>query len=278
MISRHNGPPITKLLDVSLARIDHGLNGEGHPFFQDLQGTGSAVVKHLGLFVKLQANAVPTKLPHHSKPVALSKFLNGVANVAQVHTGFDLHNPVPHGLIGQLAKSFGCNGGLTQQEHATGITMPSVLDHGDVDVDNVAFFKRLVIGNAVTDLVVDGGANLFGIRGVPTRCVVKGRGNGALNLGDVVVRELVELVGRDAWDHVGRQVVQDLRGEPSSHPHALNSVLIFVCNSHACIISGLKGLFTVSIGHLEGLWGFFLKSQPMPCDKMGAPEGERNFF
>ena len=200
-------------------------------------------MEHLGLFMEIQTNAVSTKLSHHREPIALSELLNRKANVTQVNPRFDLHNTMPHGLIGQLTKSFGHNGGLSEQKHATRVSVPAVLDDRDVDVDNVTLFQGLVIGNAVTDLVVDGGANGLWVRRVAPGCIVQWRGDGPLDLRDVVVRQLVELVGRDTWHHVGRQIVQDFGGESTSNSHALNAVLIFECNSHGSIISGLKALF-----------------------------------
>ncbi|EOB69001.1 sodium/hydrogen exchanger family protein, partial [Neisseria meningitidis 64182] len=38
-----------------------------------------------------------------------------------------------------------------------GVAVEAVFFDGEVDVDNVAFFERLVVGNAVADDVVDGG-------------------------------------------------------------------------------------------------------------------------
>ena len=40
----------------------------------------------------------------------------------------------------------------SHDEHPTGIAVPAVLDHRDVDVDDVAFLQRFVVGNAVADL------------------------------------------------------------------------------------------------------------------------------
>ena len=121
-------------------------------------------------------------------------------------------------------------------EHAAGVAMPAVFDDGDVDVDDVAFFQRLVVGNAMTHLVVDGGANRFGV-GVVTAGVVVQRGrNGLLNLGDVVVAELVELVGGHAGHHVGREKVQHFGGQFAGDAHALCPLGVFVSNRHPSII------------------------------------------
>ena len=57
--------------------------------------------------------------------------------------------------------------------------MPPVLDHGDVDVDNIALFQGLVAGDAVTDLVIDRSTDGLRIRGVARRSVIQWRWNGA---------------------------------------------------------------------------------------------------
>ena len=111
---------------------------------------------------------------------------------------------MPHGLIGDGAKTFGCNGGIAHNEHATCVTMPAVFDDGDVDVDDIAFFKLLVIGNAVANLMVDGGANGLWIGGVSGRLVIEGCWNGALNLNHEIMGQLVQFVGGDAWFYKGR--------------------------------------------------------------------------
>ena len=123
----------------------------------------------------------------------------------------DLFNAMPHGLIGDGAKTFGCDGGIAHNEHATGITVPTVFDDGDVDVDDIAFFEHLVIGNAVANLMVDGGANGLRVGRVTGRLVIEGGWNGALNLNHVVMGQFVQFVGCDAWFYKGRQIVEYFR-------------------------------------------------------------------
>jgi len=67
---------------------------------------------------------------------------------------------------------------LADDEHAAGVAVPAVLDDGDVDVDDVALFERLVIGDAVANLVVDRGANRLGVGRVAATGVIERRGNG----------------------------------------------------------------------------------------------------
>jgi hypothetical protein len=128
------------VLDVALARIDHGLNGEGHAFHQLFQRTGPAIVQHLGFFMETQTNAVATKLAHHAEAMSLGKLLDGVADVTQMDAGLDHFDAVPQGVIGEAAKAFGGNGRITHCKHAAGVAVPAVLDDGDVHIDDIAFF------------------------------------------------------------------------------------------------------------------------------------------
>ena len=73
--------------------------------------------------------------------------------------------------------------------------METVFFNGQVDVDDVAFFQRLVVGNAMADDVVDGGATGFRVGRV---AVVEGSWITALNVDVVVVNEFVDFVGGDA--------------------------------------------------------------------------------
>ena len=111
---------------------------------------------------------------------------------------------MPHGLVGDGAKTFGCNGGIAHNEHAACVTMPTVFDDGNVDVDDIAFFEHLVIGNAVANLMVDGGANGLRVGRITRRLVVEGRWDGALNLNHEIMGQFVQFVGGDAWFYKGR--------------------------------------------------------------------------
>ena len=42
--------------------------------------------------------------------------------------------------------------------------MESVLDYGDVDIENVAFFKNFLVRNSVANLMIDRDAGGFRIR------------------------------------------------------------------------------------------------------------------
>jgi hypothetical protein len=93
----------------------------------------------------------------------------------------------------------------------------AVLDDGDVDVHDVPALEALVTGDAVTDLVVDGGAD-----GSGESPVVQRRGDGLLDPGDVVVADGVELVRGDPGLDMGPDHVEHVRREAPGHAHPID--------------------------------------------------------
>ena len=67
----------------------------------------------------------------------LSMLLDHVTNVAQSGTRLHQFNTFIKTLLGDLDQAFAAGLGFTDDEHLAGITMPPVLDHRDVDIDDV---------------------------------------------------------------------------------------------------------------------------------------------
>ena len=90
--------------------------------------------------------------------------------------------------------------------------MVAVLDHGDVDIDDVAVLELLVGRNAVADDVVDRGAD----RARKT-AVIERRRHHALLVDHEIVADVVELLGGNAGldmrldhaQHIGRKAAGD---------------------------------------------------------------------
>ena len=148
-------------------------------------------MQHLRFLVEYTAYAVAAKLAHHAKALAFGKLLDGITDIAQVDAGTHHFDAVPHGLISDSAQTLGGNRNLAHHEHAAGVAVPAVFDDGDVDIDDIALFQRLVIGNAMADLVVDRGADGFGVGGVAAAFVVERCRDAALHLHNVVMCQLV---------------------------------------------------------------------------------------
>ena len=94
--------------------------------------------------------------------------------------------------------------------------MEAVFFDGQVDVDDVAFFKGLVVGDAVADDVVDGSTAGFGIRRV---AVVQGGGIAALDIYMVVVNKFVDFVGGDTGFDELADVVEGFGNEFAQLAH-----------------------------------------------------------
>ena len=236
----HDGPAVAGLLDLAPACVDHGFDGKDHAGCQPIKRAGFAVVQHLRVFVKAAPNAVAAEFAHHAAIVALYKLLNGMADIAQVHAGPDLQYAVPHGLVAQAAQAARGNAGVlfaTHHEHAAGVTVPAIFDHGDVDVENVAFFQRLVAGYAVANLVVDRCANRLGVGLVTGRRVIQRRRYGALLVDHVVVAELVQRVGGNARLHMRGDVVEYFCGQPTGCAHGGNASFVFDGDAHGGALS-----------------------------------------
>ena len=67
-------------------------------------------------------------------------------------------------------------------------------------------------------------------------------------LQDIVVAQTVQLTGRNAGDHMGRDEIEYLGGEAARHPHAF--VVGRVVDGHGVVGSALAAL---CIGHEVGL-------------------------
>src|SRR5574337_1271280 len=232
MVLGHDGPAVAELLDLAPAQVDHRPDREGHAGLELFERAGPAVVQYLRLFVEHAADAVAAELAHHREAVAFGELLDRPADVAEPRTRAHQHDAVPHRLVRHRAQALRGDRAVADDEHPAAVAMPAVLDHRDVDVDDVALAQRLVVRDAVADLVVDRGADRLRIWRVAGRLVVQPRRDRALDLGDVVVGELVDRVRRHAGLHVRGQVVQQFAGQAARDAHAADAFFVLVGDAH----------------------------------------------
>src|ERR1700693_5311554 len=81
------------------------------------------------------------------------------ADVAQPRPGAHLHDPEPHALERDVHQAARLDARLADEEHAAAVAMESVLDDGDVDVEDITRFQHPVARYAVADLVIHRGAD-----------------------------------------------------------------------------------------------------------------------
>src|SRR4051812_1067093 len=218
----YDGPAIGELADARLAGIDHRLHRERHPWFEDQPCTGLAVMQDLGLLVELASDAVAAELTHHREAVLLGMALDGSTQVAQTGARTHMADAEPHALMGHVDQAARLDARLADEVHPAAIAVVAVLDHGDVDIEDVPGFEHALAGYAVANLVVDRGADGFGVRLVTRRRIVERRGDRVLNADHVLMAQVVQLSGRYAGPHVGGNEIEHLGSEPARNAHALD--------------------------------------------------------
>src|SRR5699024_9429199 len=130
----------------------------GHPLLQHQALAGVAVVQHLRLVVVDLADAVAAVLAYHAEAFSLGELLDRVADIAQGRPRPHRVDAFEHRLAGGLHQPPGHHRGLAHVIHAAGVAVPAVLDHGDVDIDDVAVLEHLRPRDPVADDVVGGDA------------------------------------------------------------------------------------------------------------------------
>jgi hypothetical protein len=139
--------------------------------------------------------------------------------------------------VGHVHHPAGAHRGLADEEHAAGVAVVAVLDDGDVDIEDVAVLEPPVTGDAVADLVIDGGAD-----GAGEALVVQRRRDGLLLVDDVVVAEAVQFLGGDARLHVGGDHFQDLGRQAPGHAHFLDLFCGLDGHGHGMGLGSKSGL------------------------------------
>jgi hypothetical protein len=122
--------------------------------------------------------------------------------------------------------------GRAEIEHPARIAVPAILDHGDVDVDDVADLELLVARNSVADDVIDRRADRRRIRPMSRRRVVERRGHDVLDVDLVVVGDAIEIAGRDTGLDVRREEIEELGRKAARDSHSLDLFRRFQMNGH----------------------------------------------
>ena len=216
-VLRDRGPAVGEDLHVPLAGVDHGLDGERHARLDPHSRPGLPVVEDLRLLVEHPPDTVAAELAHDGAVVALGMVLDRVPDVAEPGARPHPLDPAPHALAADPGDPLADERRLADEEHAAGIAVVAILDHRDVDVDDVAVLQPPIARDAVADHVVDRRAD-----GLRKAAVVEWGGDRLLLLHDVPVADGVELSGGHPRGHVRLDHLQHLRGEPSGDAHPVD--------------------------------------------------------
>src|SRR5712692_9774893 len=214
-----DGPAVGKLADRQLAGVDHRLDRESHSRLKASARSRAPVMQNLRLFVELAPDSMAAELAHHAVAPAFGMLLDRRPDIAEKGPRAHRIDAEPHALVGGFAQAPRLDRGLADIEHAARVAVKAVLDHGDVDIEDVTGFQHALPGNAVADLMVYGGTDRLGKGLVSGRCVVEGSGDGFLLVNDELMTEAVELTGGDAGLDLRRDEVEQFPGEPPGDAH-----------------------------------------------------------
>jgi len=218
---------------MTLAQIEHRLDREHHALFESESGAGCAVVKDLRVFMKVLAYAVAAELLNNRESMGLSMTLDRVTDITKGCAGFDLKNPEIHGFLADFCQTACPDWNLAYQKHLAGVAMVTVLDDGDIDIDDVATLQLLGSGNAVTDSMVDGSAN--GFWEAP---VVQWSGDCLLNVDDVIVTDSIQFLGGNPCDDIRLDHFKDFSRQAAGYPHGFDFFGSFDSDGHRGLPDG----------------------------------------
>ena len=199
------------------ARIHHRFDCERPSFVDHLSGSGRPVVQHLGLLVEVAPYAVTAVFAHHRVAVLLGVTLNCVTDISEMDSWTHHLYANPHRLARDTAQAAGGDGGFSDEKHAAGITVISVLDDGDVHIDDIAVLQAFLAGDAVTDLMVHRCANRL-----REAEVVQWSRDCLLHVDDVVMAQGIEFRGRDPGLYARVRQVEYLCRQTTCDSHLLD--------------------------------------------------------
>src|SRR5688572_800425 len=137
VVLRDDGPTVGQQFHVALAGVHHRLDGDGHARHELDAGAGPAVMQHLRVLVEPAADTVPAVLAHHGKALLLDVALDRVADVAELAARAYRPYASPHRVEAHLREPFALYRRRADREHAARVPVITVLDDGDVDIDDV---------------------------------------------------------------------------------------------------------------------------------------------
>ena len=131
--------------------------------------------------------------------MGLAVLLDDMADIAQGNTRFYQVDRLVQAFLGDSDQPLCVGWNLADSKHLAGITVKTVLNHRDIDIDDVPGFQDLAIaGYAVTDDLVYRGADRLG-----ESVVVERGGDSLLVFDDILVTETIQFTGTDTLVHMG---------------------------------------------------------------------------
>ena len=182
---------------------NHRLDGNDHAGLEANASPLLSIVRNVGVLVHHAANAMAHIVTKHAVTVRLGERLNGITNIPDMITGNSLLNGSLKAITRNLAQGLGLGRGGADEKRPSVIADPTVDNGSRIDGDDIAIAQDHVgVGNTVDHGIVDRCANGSGEPAV----TLKGRG--AAMHADNLLRELIELKGRNAGAHHGSNVAE----------------------------------------------------------------------
>ena len=154
------GPLVIGIDDsFSSARVDHRFDGKGHAGCQ-LNLAGVAMVGDLRLF--METDTMSDKLIDNRTAMFGGDLFDLVANFINFQSRLAKSAAFHQTLKRSLHDSLLFLRDFADSYHAAAVAVVFVKNAGNIDIDNIAFFKRNVIGNAVADNFVKRSADTLG--------------------------------------------------------------------------------------------------------------------
>ena len=125
--------------------------------------------------------------------------------------------------------------------------MEPVLDHGHVDVDDVALLEPAIARYPVAYDVVDRRTDRLWVA-----AVTEWRRDRALHVDDVVVADAVQLLGRHPGNHVRADHVERLGCEATGDPHRLLVGVVLDRHPAEAVLGVAHGFWMMHRGKLSG--------------------------
>src|SRR5579864_4015795 len=217
---------------MAFARIDHGLDCERHTALQLEARARFAIMQNLRILVVHAADTVATIFTHHRVVPFFDERLNGVPDIAEPCARFHGFNTAPHCLEARLRQPLRVSRRFANEIHPAGVTVETIPDDSDVNVDDVTSLEPLVIRYAMTNHVIHGSAD-----GLRKPAIIEVCRNRPLDLDDIVVADTVEFLRGHTGDDVLPDHVEYLCGQASGHAHLFLLFSTFYRDMHIGLLA-----------------------------------------
>ncbi len=189
-------------------------------------------MEDLGVFVKLLAYAMATKFPDDAEATGFGMTLNCTTDVSEGAAWTNSPNSVPETFPGNPAKPTSLYRWRSDLEHSASVAVISILDDGDVDIEDVSVAQDSFAGYPMANLMIYRGANGFGEWFVTCRGVVKWSWYDSLLVHHVIVAFLINLAGTDSGLDKRGNKIKNFRRQSACVPHFLDLFGRFDLDGH----------------------------------------------